>query len=92
MASNRPLFRPVTLFVMELEVTLSSKIGEKKQKGWEGGTTVLRAKGTFLFQFSRKYVGVAYDSGPAGNSHVLGSTFFPPVYFNRSYCKHMFII
>lgn len=33
MKSNRPLFRPVTLFVMELEVALSWKIVEKKQKG-----------------------------------------------------------
>lgn len=33
MTSNRPLFRPVTLFVMELEVALSSKTVEKKQKG-----------------------------------------------------------
>lgn len=33
MTSNRLLFRPVTLFVMELEVALSSKIVDKKQKG-----------------------------------------------------------
>lgn len=33
MTSNRPLFRLVTLFVMDLEVALSSKIVEKKQKG-----------------------------------------------------------
>lgn len=72
-----PLFRPVTLFVMELEVALSSKIAEKKQTGQEGGgTSGLCTEGTLLFQFSRKYVGVASDSFPAGNSHVLGSTFF----------------
>lgn len=65
---------------MELEVALSSKIAEKKQTGQEGGTLGLCTEGTFLFQFSRKYVGVASDSFPAGNSHVLGSTFFffPP--------------
>lgn len=33
MTSNCPLFRPVTLFVMELEVALSSNIVEEKQKG-----------------------------------------------------------
>lgn len=33
MTSNRSLFRPVTLFVMELEVALSSNIVEEKQKG-----------------------------------------------------------
>lgn len=62
---------------MELEVALSSKIAEKKQTGQEGGgTSGLCTEGTLLFQFSRKYVGVASDSFPAGNSHVLGSTFF----------------
>lgn len=76
MKSNRPLFRPVTLFVKELEVALSSKIVEKKQKRVRGGTSGLYAKGTFLFQFSRKYVGLASDSFPAGNSQVLGSRFF----------------
>lgn len=48
-----------------------------------GGYTFrgLFAKGKFLFQLSRKYVGVASDSFPAGKSQVfqdLSLPFTPP--------------
>lgn len=55
----------------------------------------LFAKGKFLFQLSRKYVGVASDSFPAGKSQVfqdLSPPLAPQVYVNRSCRKHMFII
>lgn len=68
-----------------------------RRKTRTGGGTFrgLFAKGKFLFQLSRKYVGVASDSFPAGKSQVfqdLGPPNFPQVYVNRSYRKHMFII
>lgn len=42
-------------------------------EGAGGGGTFrgLFAKGKFLFQLSRKYVGVASDSFPAGKSQVF---------------------
>lgn len=64
----------MTLFVTVLEITLRSKLGGKYE-GW-GGTPAICAEGIFLFQFSRKYVGLGSDSFPAGNSQDLGSMFF----------------
>lgn len=47
------------------------KIAEKNQN-WGGGTFQgLFAEGKFLFQLSRKYVGVASDFFPAGKSQVF---------------------
>lgn len=91
----------VTLFVMDVKVALSSRLWKRLEKtrrveqkggGIDRVCVQKKKKGTFLSQFSRKYVGLAHNFFTAGNGQLLGSTVFPLVYFNRSYWKHMFII
>lgn len=77
---------------MELEVALGSRAAGVNMVWLRWGYFGSMHKAHFLFQLSRKYVAVASDFDPAGNSQVLGLTFFPLVYFNRSYCTHVFII